>query len=123
MVVNNQEFRKIQVVSWLTSSSGAGVGESIAIRRASVVALSVSKNDLEAIFEKSLQQFGDQLYIRHTPIMQQEGIYSWLLYGSMLTPGFSPHASFAFICWLCQPHGTITPENDNEVRGSSERHF
>ena len=74
MVVNNQDFRKIQLISWLTSSSGAGIGEGIAIRRASVAALSGSKNDLEAIFEKSLQQFGDQLYIRHTPIMQQEGI-------------------------------------------------
>jgi telomere length regulation protein len=80
LVLNNQDSRRAALISWLTSSSGAGVGEGIAIRRASITALSGSKNDMEAIFDKSLQQFGDQLYIRHTPIMQQEGTLSWHLY-------------------------------------------
>lgn len=75
LVLNDQDSRKTCLNSWLTSSSGAGVGEGIAIRRASVIALSRSKNDMESVFEKSLQQFGDQLYIKHTPIMQQEGIF------------------------------------------------
>jgi telomere length regulation protein len=75
LVLNDQDSRKTSLNSWLTSSSGAGVGEGIAIRRASVIALSRSKNDMESVFEKSLQQFGDQLYIKHTPIMQQEGIF------------------------------------------------
>jgi telomere length regulation protein len=81
LVLNDQDSRKTYLNSWLTSSSGAGVGEGIAIRRASVIALSRSKNDMESVFEKSLQQFRDQLYIRHTPIMQQEGIFHGPYYG------------------------------------------
>jgi telomere length regulation protein len=74
LVLANEESRKAQVISWLTASSGAGVGDGIAIRRASIVALAADKSDIEAVFDKSLQQFGDQLYIRHTPAMQQEGM-------------------------------------------------
>ncbi|TAQ89723.1 hypothetical protein B7494_g1950 [Chlorociboria aeruginascens] len=66
--------RKSQLITWLTSSSGAGVGDGVAIRRAAVIALSEDKNDLETVLENSLQQFGDQLYIRHTPTLQQEGM-------------------------------------------------
>jgi len=62
------------LLSWLTSSTGAGVGEGIAIRRAVVAALAEDKSDMETVLEKSLQQLGDQLYIKHTPTMQQEGI-------------------------------------------------
>ncbi|TVY32662.1 DNA replication checkpoint protein, partial [Lachnellula subtilissima] len=71
-LVNNEESRKTQLLSWLTSSTGAGVGEGIAIRRAVVAALAEGKSDMEAVLEKSLQQLGDQLYIKHTPTMQQE---------------------------------------------------
>lgn len=76
LVLNNQESRKSHLILWLTASSGAGVGNSIAIRRASIAALLKDKDDVEAIFIKSLQQFGDQLYIKHTSIMQQEGTLS-----------------------------------------------
>lgn len=72
-LIADDKTRKDYFISWLTSSSGAGVGEGIGIRRAVLAALSKSKDDLEAVFEKSLHQFGDQLYIRHAPILQQEG--------------------------------------------------
>jgi telomere length regulation protein len=74
LVLGDHDARKAQVITWLTSASGAGVGDGIAIRRASVTALSANKADLESIFDRSLQQFGDQLYIGHTPAMQQEGM-------------------------------------------------
>jgi telomere length regulation protein len=77
-LLGNQDSRRMQLITWLTGSSGAGVGETIAIRRASIASLSESKNDVEVVFDKSLQQFGDQLYIKHTPIMQQEGLLSTL---------------------------------------------
>ncbi|RDW85050.1 hypothetical protein BP6252_02640 [Coleophoma cylindrospora] len=70
--VISTEQRKEYIIDWLTGSSGAGIGDGIAIRRAVVVSISNSKNDLETVLEKSLQQFGDQLYIRHTPTLQQE---------------------------------------------------
>lgn len=59
--------------TWLTSSSGAGLGDGIGIRRAVVCVVSVNRDSISAILEKSLSQFGDQLYIKHAPILQQEG--------------------------------------------------
>ncbi|KAK6603191.1 telomere length regulation protein [Botrytis cinerea] len=51
---------------------GAGMGEGVAIRRAAIVSLSKNKKDMESILERSLSQFGDNLYIRHAPTLQQE---------------------------------------------------
>lgn len=76
LVVDSEESRKSHLVSWLASSSGAGIGDGIAIRRAAVASLAIEKADIETVLEKSLQQFGDQLYIRHTPTLQQEGVCS-----------------------------------------------
>lgn len=73
-VIDSQEFCKNHLISWLSSSSGAGVGENIAIRRVVVATLSKVKYDIETVLEKILQQFGDQLYIKHAPILQQEGM-------------------------------------------------
>lgn len=73
LVIGKEESRKNHLMAWLTSSSGAGVGDGIAIRRAVIATLATDKNDIEIILDKSLRQFGDQLYIRHTPTMQQEG--------------------------------------------------
>lgn len=73
LVIGNEASRKSHLMTWLTSTLGAGVGDGIAIRRAVLAALSVDKNDIETVLDKSLRQFGDQLYIRHTPTMQQEG--------------------------------------------------
>ena len=73
LVLGVEESRKSHLMSWLTSSSGAGVGDGIAIRRAVITALAVDKNDVEALLDRTLKQFGDQLYVRHTPTIQQEG--------------------------------------------------
>lgn len=73
ILISNDDIRKSHLMSWLTSSSGAGIGDHVGIRRAAVAAISGSQRDLETVLEKSLQQFGDQLYIRHSPSIQQEG--------------------------------------------------
>ena len=73
LTVANEEQRKGQLINWLTSSSGAGSGDGIAIRRAVIVSLARDNTDIETVLDKSLQQFGDQLYIKHTPTLQQEG--------------------------------------------------
>ncbi|KAB8299171.1 hypothetical protein EYC80_001274 [Monilinia laxa] len=71
LVVDN-ELRKDHLIAWLTNSSGAGIGEGVAIRRAAIASLSKNKKDIETVLEKSLSQFGDTLYIRHAPTLQQE---------------------------------------------------
>lgn len=60
-------------MEWLTGSSGAGLGEGVGIRRAAVAVIAQNKDDLVMVLEKSLGQFGDQLYIKHSPMLQQEG--------------------------------------------------
>lgn len=79
-LLDGNATRKEMLLSWLTSLSGAGIGEAIGIRRAAIAVFSQSKYDLESILEKSMQQFGDQLYIKHTPSLQQDGTLRLLLF-------------------------------------------
>lgn len=60
------------LVAWLTSATGAGLGDSIGIRRAVLAVLARDRDSIVTVFDKSLNQFGDYLYIRHTPMLQQE---------------------------------------------------
>lgn len=59
-------------ITWLTSATGAGLGDNVGIRRAVLAVLALDKDNIVAVFERSLNQFGDYLYIRHTPTLQQE---------------------------------------------------
>lgn len=72
-LIQGDEVRTQEVVKWCTSSSGAGLGHGTAIRRAVVAALSADKEAVITVLEKSLAQFGDELYIRHAALMQQHG--------------------------------------------------
>lgn len=67
------ESRVNLLLSWLTDSSGAAPGESVGIRRAVIAVVAQKKDDITTVVEKSLDQFGDQLYVRHAPLLQQEG--------------------------------------------------
>ncbi len=78
VLLTRSEGRRTHVLSWLCSPTGAGVGDNIAIRRAVITSVSESSSCLEVVFEKSLQQFGDPLYIRHTPSIQQDGM-QWVM--------------------------------------------
>lgn len=73
VVIGNDEARKSHLVSWLTSGSGAGIGEGCGIRRAAVAVFSEDKESMAVVLEKSLAQFGDKLYIKHAPLLQQDG--------------------------------------------------
>ena len=84
LVVASNETRKSQLVSWLTGPFGAGLGDGIDIRRAVVAALATDKTIIEKVLDKSLQQFSDQLYIKHTPILQQEGMLLIILTHSLM---------------------------------------
>lgn len=73
----NEDFRDL-AVDWLVSPNGGGVGEPIGVRRALVCVLSKDEVVLKGMLEKSLGQFGDKIWIRHTPIMRQEGWFFFL---------------------------------------------
>lgn len=72
-LAREDESRIQEIVKWCTSSSGAGLGHGTALRRAVLAALSQDKETITAVLEKSLAQFGDELYIRHAALMQQNG--------------------------------------------------
>ncbi|KAL8406335.1 hypothetical protein RB596_004981 [Gaeumannomyces avenae] len=71
-VVLQVDSRVNMLVSWLTDSSGAAPGESVGIRRAVIAVVAQKQDGLTTVVEKSLEQFGDQLYVRHAPLLQQE---------------------------------------------------
>ncbi|EGR50761.1 uncharacterized protein TRIREDRAFT_57568 [Trichoderma reesei QM6a] len=70
-VIKGNEGLYNHLVSWCTSSSGAGLGDAVGIRRAVLAVLAQNKDGITTVFEKSLAQFGDQLYIKHAAILQQ----------------------------------------------------
>lgn len=72
-VVQNDHTRVSHLVNWCCSTSGAGLGDSIGIRRAVLALLARDKETITLVLEKSINQFGDQLYIKHSAIMQQQG--------------------------------------------------
>lgn len=76
-VIRDDQNRKAQLVSWCASSTGAGLGDGIGIRRAVLAAIAQDKDSIVTIFEQSLRQFGDPLYIRHTAILQQESTFMY----------------------------------------------
>ncbi|KUI66913.1 DNA replication checkpoint protein tel2 [Cytospora mali] len=73
LVANEAKYMP-HLVTWLTNATGAGVGDGIGIRRAVLAVLATDGDHILTVFEKSLNQFGDFLYIKHTPMLQQEGM-------------------------------------------------
>lgn len=71
VVANEPKYTSL-LVTWLTSATGAGLGDTVGIRRAVFAVLASNIDDIINAFEQSLHQFGDFLYIKHTPILQQE---------------------------------------------------
>ncbi|PNY26586.1 DNA replication checkpoint protein tel2 [Tolypocladium capitatum] len=70
--VTGDEPWRTHLVNWCTTSSGAGLGDGVGIRRAVVAVLAKDKETIAAVLEKSLAQFGDQLYIKYAAMLQQE---------------------------------------------------
>ncbi|KAH6648611.1 telomere length regulation protein-domain-containing protein [Truncatella angustata] len=89
-VVGASEVRKGHLVAWLTDATGAGLGESCGIRRAAVAVLGGNKERVTTVLEKSLNQFGDQLYVKHSPILQQEAHAQVLLLSAGYVYRISP---------------------------------
>ncbi|UNI14642.1 telomere binding protein [Purpureocillium takamizusanense] len=78
------------LVDWCTAASGAGLGDQIGIRRAVLAVLAKNKETITTVLEKSLAQFGDQLYIKHAAILQQEAHTQILLLSAGYVARLSP---------------------------------
>lgn len=73
-VTGGNPTRRNDLVKWCTSASGAGLGRGSGIRRAVVASLAQDRETITTVLEKSLNQFGDELYIQHAPVLQQNGM-------------------------------------------------
>ncbi|KAK4180776.1 telomere length regulation protein-domain-containing protein [Triangularia setosa] len=89
-IIGESGSLKNYLVEWLTSSSGAGLGEGVGIRRAVLAVVSQSRDAIVTVLEKSLCQFGDQLYIKHSPMLQQEAHAEVLLLSAGYVNRLSP---------------------------------
>ncbi|MCJ1378196.1 telomere binding protein [Xylographa soralifera] len=67
------------LVDWLTGNYTNGFSIGIHSRRAVLAALSSHLDLVKTALQKLLHDFGDKLYIKHTPMMQQEGNTQTLL--------------------------------------------
>ncbi|SCV32098.1 related to TEL2 Protein involved in controlling telomere length and position effect [Fusarium fujikuroi] len=89
-VALNDETRRDVLISWCASSSCAGVGDGVGIRRAVVAALARDREAITTVLEKSIAQFGDELYIRHSAMLQQDAHTQILLLAAGYVHRVSP---------------------------------
>ncbi len=84
------------LIRWLTGTATSGIGHGIGVCRAVIASIAHDERKLfvplldpntngqvesiREVFSHSLSQFGDPLYIKHTPILQQEGLSFCPLY-------------------------------------------
>ena len=108
-VAQDEASQKSCLAGWLTGPVGAGPDANIYIRRAVFASLAKDEHQLFEVLEKSMEQFGDDLYVKHTPMLQQEGRASSLSpsHCDSLTLS-STCTSRSTWCWISQP--SITPE-------------
>ncbi|KAF5541587.1 DNA replication checkpoint tel2 [Fusarium mexicanum] len=89
-VALNDETRRDVLINWCASSSGAGVGDGVGIRRAAIAALARDREAITTVLEKSIAQFGDELYIRHSAMLQQDAHTQILLLAAGYVHRVSP---------------------------------
>ncbi|TQV99770.1 Telomere length regulation protein [Cordyceps javanica] len=115
-LIGDDPSRKSFLVSWCTSSSGAGLGDGIGIRRAVLAALATDKDTITLVLEKSLNQFGDQLYIKHAAILQQE-VHTQVL---LLSAGYVSRLSPIRLTMLVRS-GAYMSGVSNRIASTQER--
>ena len=71
MLVDGSPQLQNALVDWLAGTSSDSIGQSHKMHRVVIAALSSDRK--KTVLQKTLQLFGDKLYIKHTPILHQEG--------------------------------------------------
>ncbi|KAK3065945.1 hypothetical protein LTS18_002211, partial [Coniosporium uncinatum] len=71
-LIGENEALKDHLVACFTGKSNSSAIGSSEVRRVTLAALADDEDRLETVMEHSFQQFGDQLFLKHTPMLQQE---------------------------------------------------
>ncbi|KAF2132660.1 hypothetical protein P153DRAFT_309193 [Dothidotthia symphoricarpi CBS 119687] len=73
-LTKDNDVLKEHLVSALAKSTIPSLSESFAARRSVIAALSKDDDKIHTLLENSIRLFGDSVYIKHTPIVQQEAL-------------------------------------------------
>ncbi|KAK8162833.1 telomere length regulation protein-domain-containing protein [Phyllosticta citrichinensis] len=79
VLISRSESMKDALVNWLSSENCVG---SFLVRRAAIAALQTDEDRMTKVMERTMEQFGDELFIKHTPIIHQEALTQVLLISS-----------------------------------------
>lgn len=115
-LIRDNNFLKDYLVSWLSNSSNQMATVSIRLIRAAISALQQDEDRVQKVMEKSLEIFGDTLYIKHTPLLHQEILAQTLL----LVCGYVHRQSPMFLFAVARS-STNTGGISNRLSASSPR--
>ncbi|KAJ8114450.1 hypothetical protein OPT61_g3680 [Boeremia exigua] len=73
IIRDNETLRDHAVTSFIRPAIPS-LNESFATRRTVVAALAQDEDKLQTLFENCIKTFGDSVYIKHTPVLQQEAL-------------------------------------------------
>ncbi|KAK7540773.1 telomere length regulation protein-domain-containing protein [Phyllosticta citribraziliensis] len=79
VLISSSNSMKDALVNWLSSENCVG---SFLVRRAAIAALQTDEDRMTKVMERTMEQFGDELFIKHTPIVHQEALAQVLLISS-----------------------------------------
>ncbi|KAF2085630.1 hypothetical protein K490DRAFT_67513 [Saccharata proteae CBS 121410] len=104
------------MVQWLTNVATTGASGTLSVRRAALSSLRDDEDKMVQVLERSLEQFGDELFIKHTPILSQEAMAQVLL----ISCGYL-HRSQPMLLFTLARSSTQTRGMSNRVAASSPR--
>ncbi|KAJ4343025.1 telomere binding protein [Didymella glomerata] len=107
--MSTNEVLKDHVVSSLTKSTIPSLDDSFATRRSVLAALAQDEDKLQTLLENCIKTFGDSVYVKHTPVMQQESLAQTLA----LCCGYVQRAQPMFV--------TMMAKSTYHVNGMSNR--
>ncbi len=114
--VDNSTLMHEQLVAWLLAAAADGLSGGIGVRRAAVGVLAENNASLATLFEKSMAEFGDQLYTKHAPILQQESKAQVLLLAAGYISRNAPRSLASVL-----PSRTFLDMVSNRLAASNQR--
>ncbi|KAF1912311.1 telomere length regulation protein-domain-containing protein, partial [Ampelomyces quisqualis] len=109
LMTHDNEGLKDHFVSILTRSTVPGLDDSLAARRSIVAALAQDEDKLQTLLENCVKIFGDSVYVKHTPVVQQESLAQTLA----LCAGYVQRSQPMFL--------TMMAKSSYHVNGMSNR--
>jgi hypothetical protein len=122
-IIETDRKRLGLLATWLTSPSGAGLGEGVGIRRAVLAVIAKDNDSILSVLEKSIRQFGDLLYIKHSPVLQQEGMPRNNRQTEAKLTRHSSRPSFAPQCRILAQKGSRQTRPAHEIEYVVEHHI